>query len=180
MLLSEEQVLILLKDPANKGKGFTILMDTWKEQIYWHIRRLVVSHEDAEDVLQETFIKAYLYAGSFNGDSRIYTWLYRIATNECIRLFRKRQKKEFKKTVLTEKLSAEFVTEDIESGDDILAKFQLAVLQLPEKQRVVFNLRYYDGMNYEEISQVLNTSVNSLKTSYHYAYEKLKDFMINR
>jgi RNA polymerase sigma-70 factor, ECF subfamily len=174
---SEVQILRLLGNPTSREKGFTLLMDAYKEKIYWHIRRLVVSHEDAEDILQETFINVFRYAGSFNGDSKIYTWLYRIATNESLRLIRRR-KKGLPGEILQDRGKKEEGYIQIE-GDDILLKFQQAILQLPEKQKIVFNLRYYDELSYEEISQILNSSVNALKTNYHYASEKIKEYMIN-
>jgi RNA polymerase sigma-70 factor (ECF subfamily) len=117
-----------------------MMMDLYKERIYWHIRRLVVSHDDAEDILQETFINAYRFAGSFNGKSMIYTWLYRIATNECIRLFRKNKKSDHRTEELTDKIAEKLSGHDLENGEDILVRFQKAILQLPEKQRIVFNL----------------------------------------
>jgi len=186
-------ILSLIHEQATREKGFTLLMDAHKERIYWHIRRLVVSHEDAEDILQETFINAYRYAGSFNGQSRIYTWLYRIATNECIKLFRRNKKSREKTGELRGKLVEEMAGYDSESNEsilirfqqailqlpDILIRFQQAILQLPERQRIVFNLRYYDDLDYEEISEVLDTSVNALKTNYHYASEKIKEYLIN-
>ena len=153
-------------------------MDIYKEPIYWHIRRLVVSHEDAEDILQETFIQVYRYAGSFKGESKIYTWLYRIATNECSRHFR-RNKNQMKNSGLAEKMVGELSGTDSENSDAILFKFQQAIMQLPERQRIVFNLRYYDELSYDDIGQILNSSVNSLKTNYHYASEKIKQYLID-
>ena len=174
---TDDKILSLLGDPASKEKGFLLLMETYKERIYWHIRRLVVSHEDAEDILQETFINAYRYAGSFNGQSKIYTWLYRIATNECIRIFKQRKNKEAI-NLLSAYIGKDEGYETMEEKDIVL-KFQQAILRLPEKQRIVFNLRYYDELGYKEIGQILNTSINALKTNYHYAVEKIKEFMIN-
>ena len=176
---TDTNILLMLKNPVMKDKGFLLLMDTYKEQIYWHIRRLVVSHEDAEDILQETFINVYRFADSFKGESLIYTWLYRIATNECIKQFRKNKKGLKNASVLTEKISGEIAGSDPENGDAILIKFQQAILLLPEKQRIVFNLRYYDELSYEEIGQIMNSSVNSLKTNYHYASEKIKKYLID-
>jgi RNA polymerase sigma-70 factor, ECF subfamily len=176
--LKDDQIMLLMSDPVLKEKGFTLLMDTYKERIYWHIRRLVVTHEDAEDILQETFINVYRFAGSFNGQSRIYTWLYRIATNECIRWMKKKKTKKGESSDLSlmkRENDGYFPVEETE----IIHKFQQAIQQLPEKQRIVFNLRYYDDLNYEEIGQILNSSVNTLKTNYHYATEKIKDFMMN-
>jgi RNA polymerase sigma-70 factor, ECF subfamily len=174
---TDDQITGLLGDPVSRDRGFTLLMDTYKERIYWHIRRLVITHEDAEDILQDTFINAYRYAGSFNGQSKMYTWLYRIATNECIRWLKKQKTKkaDTSGTRLTIRDHEGYVPLD---ETEIIRKFQQAILLLPEKQRMVFNLRYYDDLNYEEIAQILNSSVNALKTNYHYATEKIKDFMI--
>jgi RNA polymerase sigma-70 factor (ECF subfamily) len=174
---TDDKILALLSDPVSRDKGFMLLMDTYKERIYWHIRRLVVSHEDAEDILQETFINVFRYVGSFNGQSKIYTWLYRIATNESIRIFKQRKNKEAANLPANYKVNDEGY-EPVEEKD-IIRKFQQAILRLPEKQRIVFNLRYYDELGYKEIGQILDTSVNALKTNYHYAFEKIKEFMIN-
>lgn len=176
---SDEDILALLQEPETREKGFRVMMDTHKERIYWHIRRLVVTHEDAEDILQETFINAYRFIGSFNGKSKIYTWLFRIATNECIRLLRNRKKMNRNIEELKDKLMSRPGETYLESGDEILVKFQNAILRLPEKQRLVFTLRYYDDLPYEEIRYILNTSVNALKTNYHYAQEKIKHHMLN-
>jgi len=176
---SDGHILSLLREPATKEKGFRVMMDTYKERIYWHIRRIVVLHEDAEDILQETFINAYRFIGSFNGKSKIYTWLYRIATNECIRMLRNRKKINRNIEELTDKHTLKLSTTDTQSGDEILVKFQNAILRLPEKQRLVFTLRYYDDLPYEDICYILNTSVNALKTNYHYAQEKIKEHMLN-
>ena len=176
---SEGHILSLLREPVTKENGFRVMMDTYKERIYWHIRRLVVTHEDAEDILQETFINAYRFIGSFNGKSKIYTWLYRIATNECIRLLRNRKKMKQNIEELTDKHILRLGETDMESGEEILFKFQNAILRLPEKQRLVFTMRYYDDLTYEEICYILKTSVNALKTNYHYAHEKIKQYMLN-
>ncbi len=176
---SDEDILALIRKPETKDKGFTLLMDKYKEKIYWHIRRLVVSHEDAEDILQETFINVYRFAGSFKGNSMIYTWIYRIATNECLEMFRRTNNTGKKMEELTDKIAGKIPGHYIESGDEILLKFQKALLKLPDKQRIVFNLRYYDDLSYEEIGLILKTSVNALKTNYHYAQEKIKQYMIN-
>ena len=172
-------ILSLIREPATKDKGFRVMMDKYKERIYWHIRRLVVSHEDAEDILQETFINAYRFIDSFNGKSKIYTWLYRIATNECIRLLRSTKKMKQNIEELTDKHILKLGETDMESGDEILVKFQNASLRLPEKQRLVFTMRYYDDLPYEDIRYILKTSVSALKTNYHYAQEKIKRHMLN-
>ncbi len=177
--ITDNEILLALKNPTMREKGFTLLMERYKERIYWYIRRLVVLHEDAEDVLQETFINAYRYAGSFNGQSKIYTWLYKIATNECIALFRRNKKSTYQMVEISQKLENELNETDSENSETILLKFQEAILQLPEKQRLVFNLRYYDDLSYEEMEEVLGTSVNALKTNFHYASEKIKNYLSN-
>ena len=176
---TDEEILSMFREQTTKGKSFTLLMNTYNERIYWHIRRLVVSHEDAEDILQETFINVYNNLHKFAGNSKLYTWLYRIATNESIRLLRNRQKFLSPFDEVSEKLIDQLHDNSIEESDQILVKFQEAILRLPEKQRLVFNLRYYDELSYEEISQVLDSSVATLKTNYHYASNKIKDYMIN-
>lgn len=174
--LEDREILMTLKSSETRDKGFTLLMDKYKERIYWYIRRLVVSHEDAEDVLQETFINAYRYAPSFNGQSNLYTWLYKIATNECIALFR-RNKKNVQHVEISEKLENKIKDNNIENSDWMLAEFHKAISQLPEKQRIVFNLRYFDDLSYEEMEEIVGSSVNALKTNYHFATEKIKNHL---
>lgn len=176
---TDEEILSLFREPCTKSKAFTLLMNKYKQRIYWHIRRLVVSHDDAQDVLQETFINVYNKLHTFSGDSKLYTWLYRVATNESIKLLR--TKKQFLESYdeLSEKLINTLYDTSSSDGDKILIRFQEARLKLPEKQRIVFNLRYYDDLSYDEISHILSSSVATLKTNYHYASNKIKEFMIN-
>jgi RNA polymerase sigma-70 factor, ECF subfamily len=177
---TEDAILIsLLMDPVSRDKAFLLLMDKYKKQIYWHIRRTVESHEDAEDILQETFIRVYRFAASFKGESKLSTWLYRIAINECTMHFRKNKKHLKNTSPINGEIDGEPFHTEIEKHDFIIHKFQCAVQQLPEKQKIVFNLRYHDEMSYEDISQVLNCSVNTLKTNYHYACEKIKKYLID-
>ena len=177
---SDVYLFSLIKNPASKDKGFLQLMDTYKRPLYWHIRRLVVSHEDAEDILQETFINVYRFADSFKGESKVFTWLYRIATNECTKHFRKNKNWLKNAELNTDKMIGDLTETDSDNGEAILVKFQQAILKLPEKQRMVFNLRYYDELSYEEISQILDSSVNTLKTNYHYASEKIRQYLIEQ
>ena len=183
MLMNEADdahIFSMMKDPRLRDKGFLQLMDAYKEPIYSHIRRLVVSHEDAEDILQETFINVYRFADSFKGESRVFTWLYRIATNECTKHFRRNKKWINNAVKITGEMAGEVSGNDSDNSDLILFKFQSAILRLPEKQRIVFNLRYYDELSYEDIGQILNSSVNTLKTNYHYASEKIKQYLIEQ
>ena len=176
----DEAIIEMMKDPVLKDKGFLLLMDKYKKSIYWHIRRLVISHEDAEDILQETFIQVYRFVSSFKGESKIYTWLYRIATNECIRHFRNNDKKDYTEALNSEEQSGELSETDSDNSEVIMYKFQEAISQLPERQRIVFNLRYFDELSYEDIGQILDSSVNALKTNYHYASEKIKQYILDQ
>lgn len=177
-MASDEEIITLIRERKTADKGFTLLMETYRERIYWHIRRIVVSKEDAEDVLQETFINAYRYSSSFKGNSTLYTWLYRIATNECSHLFRKRKLMTTSYDNSADLLIGKLHEEADVGCDEILIKFQEAILRLPHKQRIVFNLRYYDELPYSEIAQITGSSEASLKTNYHYASESIKEYMI--
>ena len=153
---------------SDRERGFKMLMNSFQVPIYNYIRRLVVSHEDAEDVLQEVFIRIFRHIDQFREESSLSTWIYRIATNESLRLLNSRKEEGV--------VSAEDVQEELMSK----LKFQEAILSLPEKQRLVFNLRYYDELEYEEIARVLDSKVDTLKVNYHYAKEKIKEYILNR
>lgn len=178
--IHDTELLIQFRDPDTKEKAFTAIIKKYQEKLYWHVRRMVIEHEDANDVLQNVFIRVWNGLENFREDSQLYTWLYRIATNECLSYLEQQKKKS------TLSLS------DMESGlsNKILAdkdfdpgklewKLQLAMQQLPEKQKIVFNLRYYDEMPYEEMSRVLDTSEGALKASYHHAVKKIEDYILN-
>jgi RNA polymerase sigma-70 factor (ECF subfamily) len=177
--IDDAAIIGMLRDPALRDKGFVTLMDLYKEPIYWHIRRLVGSHEDAEDILQETFIKVYRHAGSFRGDSKIFTWLYRISTNECSSHLMKSKNALKRSSPVNGEISGNLSGNDMEGSRVILFKFQQAIQQLPRKQKIVFNLRYYDEISYEEIAKITGSSVNTLKTNYHLASEKIKKYLID-
>lgn len=172
---SDEQILELLRSDRTFERGFRLLMMQYKERLYWHIRRLVLVHEDADDVLQNTFIKIYKGILQFEGKSKLYTWLYRIATNEAITYLQSKARHaaaslDDTTTLLTNRLQAD----EWFDGDEVQVKLQKAIAQLPEKQRLVFNLRYYDEMPYEEMSAMLDTSVGALKASFHHAVKKVE------
>ncbi len=167
-----------LKTAGTQEKGFRALVSQYSERLYWQIRKMVVEHEDANDVLQNTFIKAYRGIANFKENSALYTWLYRIAVNESLTHLSKAKKRQ---TVdidnpdlnLDRKLSASEYFE----GDHIQHTLQLAIASLPDKQRLVFNMRYFDNMKYDEIADILETSVGALKASYHHAKTKIEDFV---
>ena len=162
----------------DKDKGFKCLIERFQEPLYWHIRRMLTCHEDAEDVLQETFLRAYRHLDSFKGDSKLSTWLYKIATNEVLRFIEKHKQT----MVALDDLERQYAYEVQDSGSDgetaeQLVWLQKAIRHLPEKQRLVFNLRYYDGLEYAELSEILNTQVETLKTNFHYAKENIKKYI---
>ena len=168
---------LLKTDP---DKGFRLLVETYSQKLYWHIRRLVILHEDADDALQNTFINVWKSIGNFRSESSIYTWLYAIATNEALALINKRKKNA---AVSIDDLVSYFESSKEGStwfdGDEAQMKLQNAILKLPDKQRIVFNLKYFDEMTYEEMSKILKTSEGALKASYHHAVKKIEKILIN-
>lgn len=180
-MLTDEELLIRFKNPVEKDSAFTYIVKKYQQKLYWHIRRMVISHEDADDVIQNTFIRVWRGLDNFKGESQLYTWLYRIATNESITFINNKKRK------IAEQIDDEnnflYNTLKAEKNFDASAaewKLQQAILALPEKQRIVFNLRYYDEMPYEEMSKVLDTSEGALKASYHHAVKKVEDYLLNR
>ena len=178
--LEDKELLVQFNDPATKERGFTAIIKKYQEKLYWHIRRMVVEHEDANDILQNMFIKVWKGLENFREDSQLYTWMYRIATNECLTFIEQQKKKKTislsnEETGLSNQLKAE-KNFDINKAE---WKLQMAMQQLPEKQKAVFNLRYYDEMPYDEMSRVLETSEGALKASYHHAVKKIEDYILN-
>lgn len=177
-MIAEETLVSDLKNKETQAKAFEVLVNTYKERLYWHIRRIVMNHDDADDVLQNTFIKVYRNIDGFKGDSKLYSWMYRIATNESLTFL----KQKSKKLGVSNEEYQESLVENLESdvyfeGDAIQLKLQQALATLPEKQRLVFNMKYFQEMKYEEISEVLETSVGGLKASYHLAVKKLEAYL---
>ena len=177
-MIAEETLVSELKNKETQAKAFEVLVNTYKERLYWHIRRIVMSHDDADDVLQNTFIKVYRNIDGFKGNSKLYSWMYRIATNESLTFL----KQKSKKLGVTNEEYQESMVENLESdvyfeGDAIQLKLQQALATLPEKQRLVFNMKYFEEMKYDEISEVLETSVGGLKASYHLAVKKLEAYL---
>lgn len=179
--LDDIDLVFQFKNGADREAAFTQIVKKYQEKLYWQIRRMVVVHDDADDVLQNVFIKVWKSLDQFREDSQLYTWLYRISVNECLTFIEKQKKKA------TTSLDNEYLnlTEQIkaEKNFDVNKlewKLQLAIQQLPEKQRIVFHLRYYDEMPYEKMSNILDTSEGALKASYHHAVKKIEDYILNR
>ncbi|MDR1764076.1 MAG: sigma-70 family RNA polymerase sigma factor [Dysgonamonadaceae bacterium] len=179
-IYSEEETLRQIQsgEPELQRKAFEQVVSFYSEKLYYQIRKLVLSHDDANDLLQNTFMKAWMNINLFRGEARISTWLYKIALNESITFLNKQNAQN--NIVINEQNA--YLLDRLESdsyfdGDALQKRLQQAIISLPEKQRIVFNLRYYDEMPYEEMSQVLNTSVGALKASYHHAAKKVEDFL---
>src|SRR6516162_11269168 len=170
----DTELLLQFRDPVTKERAFTAIIRKYQEKLYWHIRRMVVDHEDANDVLQNVFIRVWNGLENFREDSQLYTWLYRIATNESLSFLDQQKKKSSVSLSDVESgLSNKVMAEEHFDASKMEWKLQLAIQQLPDKQRVVFTLRYYDEMPYEEMIQVLETSEGALKASYHHAVKKI-------
>jgi len=169
---------LIFRDSERRHYAFNLIVRKYTERLYWHIRKLVISHDDSDDVLQNTFIKVWKGLMDFREDAQLYTWLYRIATNEALTFLNQKKRKYFLPLVDVERqLSNTLEADEYFSGDELQKKLQKAVLKLPEKQRVVFNLKYFEEMQYEEMSEILETSVGALKASYHHAVKKIEKYI---
>ena len=174
----DKDLLKRFRDSSSRNMAFNELVNCYQERLYWHIRRIVIDHDDADDVLQNTFIKAFKNLDKFREDSQLFTWLYRIATNESLTFLKKKKKNVFvSMDDVSRQLSSTLESAPELSGDAIQLKLQRAILTLPAKQRLVFNMKYFDEMKYEEIAQVTGTSVGALKASYHHAVKKIEAYV---
>ena len=176
---SDTDLLQTFRNPDTREKAFTAIIRKYQEKLYWHIRRMVIVHEDADDVLQNMFIKVWKGLDQFREDSRLYTWLYRIATNESLTHLEQKKRKPTQSIDNEEGLSEQLRSEPNFDASRAEWKLQLAIQKLPEKQRLVFNLRYYDEMPYQEMSRILDTSEGALKASYHHAVKKIENYILN-
>ena len=176
--IADQELLSRIKEPESRNFGYNLLIKKYQQRIYWHIRKMVIDHDDADDLVQETFIKVYRNLDSFRADSQLYTWIYRIATNECLNFLKKKKRRFFLPIGDVENELMQKIDESpYVEGDEIQKKLQKALLKLPEKQRLVFNMKYFDEMKYEEIADITGTTVGSLKASYHHAVKKIEEFM---
>lgn len=176
--MEDKALLELFKQNESRNYAFNLLVRKYQQKIYWHIRKMVIDHDDADDLTQETFVKVWQNLHTFQSNSQLYTWIYRIATNECLNFLRKKKQKFFLPIVdVSKELLRKLETDVYISGDEVSIRLQKALLKLPEKQRLVFNMKYFDDLSYEEISEILGTSVGALKASYHHAVKKIEDEM---
>ncbi|TDQ07407.1 RNA polymerase sigma factor [Pedobacter metabolipauper] len=178
--VEDSEILEKFSNIKTRNEAFNLLLTKYQQKIYWHVRRLVIDHDDADDLVQDVFIKVWKNLEKFRSDSQLYTWIYRIATNESITFLNK--KKQRNNTPLDEvsnELSETLIASSYFNGDKIQMKLQQAVLTLPEKQRLIFNMKYYDDLKYEQIADITGTSVGALKASFHIAVKKIEAFMLN-
>ncbi len=177
-MINETQLLELLKSENQKDKAFRTLITLYKERLYWHIRNIVKSHDDTDDVLQNTFIKVYKNIHNFKGDSKLFSWLYRIATNESITFINKNAKRLRVTSEEVQRLAINNLASDVYfEGDAIQLKLQRAIATLPEKQQLVFNMKYFEDIKYKDMADILETSEGALKASYHIAVKKIEAYL---
>lgn len=175
---NDDEILKLILVEESRDYGFNLLVRKYHEKIYWTVRRMVIDHEDTNDVIQQVFLKVWQSINSFREDSGLYTWIYRIAVNESLSFIKKKRTRLFIPFVDVEReLSRSLEDDNYFAGDEIQMKLQKAILKLPEKQRLVFNMKYFDEMKYEDMSEILGTSVGALKSSYHIAVKKIEKFL---
>jgi len=178
MDFSDEELLEKYRNDDTRHLAFNYLVRKYQQRLYWHIRRIVIDHEDTNDILQNVFLKVWKSLDRFRADSALYTWLYRIATNEAISFLNQKRRRFFLPIADVEKqLSEQLASDPLFSGDQVQLRLQQAILQLPARQRLVFHMKYYDNMKYEEIAQVLEVSVGALKASYHHAVKKIEKIL---
>lgn len=171
----DREIIEGIKIPGREELSFNQLVLKYQERLYWHVRKIVISHDDTDDVLQNTMIKVWRSLPDFRADSSLFTWLYRIATNEALSFLKQKKRKTFAPWVDVEaKLSEQLESDPWFSGDEIQYKLQQAILKLPQKQKIVFNMKYFDQVKYEEMAVILDTSVGALKASYHHAVKKIE------
>ncbi len=178
--VEDAEILSKFQDVKTRNEAFNLLLKKYQQKIYWHVRRMVIDHDDADDLVQDVFIKVWKNLEGFRCDAQLYTWMYRIATNECITfLNKKKQKNNISLDEISYELADTLASSSYFDGDKAQMKLQQALLTLPDKQKLVFNMKYYDDMKYEEMSEVLGTSVGALKASFHLAVKKIESFLLS-
>ncbi len=176
--MEDQEILEKFRHSESQNYAFNLLVRKYQQKVYGHIRKMVIDHDDADDLTQETFVKIWQNLDKFKEEAKLFTWIYRIATNECLNFLRKKRKKYFLPIAdVGKELLRKLETSDYISGDEIALKLQKILLKLPEKQRLVFNMKYFDDLKYEEMSEILKTSVGGLKASYHHAVKKIEQAM---
>ena len=176
-MINDKELLAMIRDSKTQREGFAVLVSQYSEPLYWKVRHIVLDHDDADDVLQNAFVKAWTNLDSFQGKSSLSTWLYRIAINESLDFLRKQKLADKVSADEDDSVASRLMSDEYFDGDEVQARLQEAVARLPEVQRTVFNLKYFEEMNYSEMSQILNTSEGALKASYHLAVKKITEYL---
>ena len=176
--LEDKELLLKIRNPETRNYGFNLLVREYQKRVYWHVRKMVIDHDDADDITQDVFVKVHKYIDNFREDAQLFTWIYRIATNECLNFLQKKKRRFFLPIGDFEsELMARIDHAPELSGDEIQIRLQKALVRLPDKQRLVFNMKYYDDLSYEQIAEITETSVGALKASYHHAVKKIEEYM---
>ncbi|MBT1701668.1 RNA polymerase sigma factor [Chryseosolibacter indicus] len=176
--MEDSDLIAKLRNPETKNYGFNLLVREYQQRVYWLVRKMVIDHDDADDITQDIFIKIFRYIDNFREDSQLYTWIYRIATNECLSFLQRKKRKFFLPIGdVAAELSQKLDSSSHITSDEIQLKLQKALLKLPDKQRIVFNMKYFDDLSYEEIAEITQTSVGALKASYHHAVKKIEEYL---
>jgi RNA polymerase sigma-70 factor (ECF subfamily) len=175
---TDAELVEIFHDLRKREYAFNLIVQRYKERLYWHIRKLLIDHDDTDDALQETFLKVWRGLDNFRNESALFTWLYRIATNEALTFLRRKKRRNFLSlTSIGHNLSESLESDAYFNGNEVQKRLQKAILSLPEKQRIVFNMKYYDEMKYDEMAEILETSVGSLKASFHHAVKKIEKYL---
>ena len=178
--MTDREILELYRS-GSQQEAFNHIVKNYSERLYWHVRSLVCSHEDADDLIQDIYVKVWNSLPTFRGDAQLYTWLYRIATNETLNFLNKQKvRSALTFESLSENLERKIDDDPYFNGNEAQRLLSVAIAKLPPKQRAVFSMRYYDELRYEDIAEITGTSVSALKASYHFAYEKVKDFLVKK
>ena len=175
---NDQRIIAELKNESTRQAAFRELVSTYQERLYWHIRKIVLNHDDTDDVLQNTFVKVWRNIDGFREESGLFTWLFRIATNESLTFLNQKKRKSF----VTNEDTSDYLIENLQTdpyfdGDELQLRLQKAIARLPEKQRLVFNMRYYDDIKYQDMEEILGTSAGALKASYHHAVKKIEEYL---
>ncbi len=175
---SDKELLTLFRNSNTRNYAFEMIVRKYQERMYWHVKKIIISHEDTDDILQNTFIKIWKGLENFREDSNLFTWLYKIATNEALNFLKKKKRRSLWSLSDTENnLERELESDPYFNGDELQMKLQKAIVTLPDKQKIVFNMKYFDEMKYEDMAKILDTSVGSLKASYHHAVKKIEKYL---
>jgi RNA polymerase sigma factor (sigma-70 family) len=176
--ISDKELIAQFREERTRQSAFRKIVERYQKRLYWHIRRMLIDHDDTDDVLQNVFIKSWKGLDNFKEDSQLFTWLYRIATNETLSFIRQKKAERYVRFGdVEESIEGKLENDNYFNGDAIQKKLQVAIAQLPEKQRLVFTMKYFEDMKYDDMSEVLETSVGALKASYHHAVKKIEAFI---